>query len=360
MRILHVTDTYAPTVGGIEVLVRTLAESQAAVGHDVTVLTRTPDRQLRVPPSATLDVCREPRALASFVASADVVHGHISAISPLAVRALEVGAGIAVPAMATVHSVWGNAWPLFRGAAALRGWTGLPIQWAAVSEVAAGPVRRALPGHDVLVLPNAVDTCFWAPEGTPRHTDVVTLVAVLRMASRKRPLALVDALDRMRFLLPEHRDVEVVLVGDGPLLGTVRQRLSHRGMSTWVHTPGDITHLQLRELYRRADVFIAPATHESFGLAALEARAAGLAIVARSGTGIAEFVTDGVDGFLADSETALAEHLARLCVDHALLRRIVAHNHANRPTLDWLTIRELTTSAYRRAGARDLEAVCAA
>jgi glycosyltransferase involved in cell wall biosynthesis len=186
MRILHVTDTYAPTVGGIEVLVRTLAGGQAALGHDVTVLTRTPDRRLGTSPAATFEVCREPRALASLAASADVVHGHVSAMSPLALHALEVGARGAVPAMATVHSVWGSAWPLFRAAATLRGWSDLPIQWAAVSEVAAGPVRRALAGHDVLVVPNAVDTGFWAPEGTPRHTDVVTLVAAMRMASRKR------------------------------------------------------------------------------------------------------------------------------------------------------------------------------
>lgn len=357
MRILHVTDTYAPTVGGIEVLVRTLAENQATIGHDVTVLTRTGDPQSPQPPSADIHVCRDARGLASLVADADVVHGHVSAFSPLALRAVEIAARDAVPSMATVHSVWGGAWPLFWGAAALRGWAELPIQWAAVSEVAAGPVRRALGRDDVLVVPNAVDTDFWAPSGTPRHTDVVTLVAVMRMVSRKRPLPLVDVLDRMRSLVPEHRTVEVVLVGDGPLLRTVRRRLDHRGMSDWVRTPGDLTHLQLREVYRRADVFIAPATHESFGLGALEARAAGLAVVARSGTGISEFVTPGVEGLFAGSDAILAEHLARFCVDETLRRRIVAHNRANGPTLDWPTVRELTASAYRRAGAPDTEAV---
>ena len=360
MRILHVTDTYAPTVGGIEVLVRTLAGGQAALGHDVTVLTRTPDRRLGTSPAATFEVCREPRALASLAASADVVHGHVSAMSPLALHALEVGARGGVPAMATVHSVWGSAWPLFRAAATLRGWSDLPIQWAAVSEVAAGPVRRALAGHDVLVVPNAVDTGFWAPEGTPRHTDVVTLVAAMRMASRKRPLALVDALERVRSLVPERRTVEVVLVGDGPLLGTVRDRLDRRGMSSWVRTPGDADHVQLRELYRRADVFISPATQESFGLAALEARAAGLAVVARSSTGTAGFVTSGVEGLLADTDATLVEQLARLCVDDALRRRIVAHNRAHPPALDWPTVLELTADAYRHAGARDTQAARAA
>ncbi|MEO6020886.1 MAG: glycosyltransferase family 4 protein [Knoellia sp.] len=353
MRILHTTDTYAPTVGGIEVLVRTLAHSQAAVGHEVTVLTRTPDRQSLTPPSTDIEVCRDPRALASLVARADVVHGHVSALSPLALRAVEAGARSGVPSVATVHSVWGSAWPLFRGAAALRGWTDLPIQWAAVSEVAAGPVRRALGRRDVLVVPNAVDVDYWAPTAPFRHTDVVTLVSVMRMASRKRPLELVSALHRMRKHVPDHVTVEVVLVGDGPLMGSVRRRLSQLGLADWVHTPGDITHAQLRDLYRRAEVFIAPATHESFGLAALEARAAGLAVVARSGTGITEFVTHDVDGLLADSDTALAEHLARLCADEAVRRRMVLHNHQLRPAFDWSDVRALNGAAYVRAGAVD-------
>ncbi|KRE42158.1 glycosyltransferase family 4 protein [Knoellia sp. Soil729] len=360
MRILHVTDTYAPTVGGIEVLVRTLAESQAVVGLEVTVLTCTPDRVAHPCLSGDVEVCRDPRALHSLVSDADVVHGHVSAFSPLALRGVEMGARADAAAVASVHSVWGSAWPLFRAAAAVRGWTDLPIQWAAVSEVAAGPVGRALPGHDVLVVPNAVDTGFWAPQGSPRHTDVVTVVAVMRMAGRKRPLALVDVLERMRALVPGHVAVRAVLVGDGPLLGSVRRRLDQRGMSEWVRTPGDVSHAELRELYRRSQVFVSPSTHESFGLAALEARAAGLAVVARSQTGIAEFLADGVEGLLADSDSGLAEHLAHLCVDEPLRGRIVAHNHAHRPALDWSCVRERTTALYLRAGALDIEATHAA
>ncbi|MFC7487619.1 glycosyltransferase family 4 protein [Knoellia sp. CPCC 206453] len=353
MRILHTTDTYAPIVGGIEVLVRALAESQVALGHDVTVLTRTPDRNTMTSPSANIEVCRDPRALASLVAGADVVHGHVSAISPLALRAVEVGARAGVPSVATVHSVWGRAWPLFRATAAARGWNDLPIQWAAVSEVAAGPVRRALGGREVLVVPNAVDTGYWAPTVRTRHTDVVTLVAVMRMVSRKRPLELVNALHRMRALVPDHVAIEAVLVGDGPLLGAVRRRVDRLGISEWVHTPGDVAHPELRDLYRRAEVFIAPATHESFGLAALEARAAGLAVVARSGTGITEFITHEVEGLLADSDPALTEHLARLCRDEATRRRIVLHNHLTRPAFDWSDVRELNAAAYVQAGAVD-------
>lgn len=350
MKILHVTDTYGPTVGGIEVLVRTLAESQAAVGHEVTVLTRTPG-----PPSTSgaVDVCRDPRAFPTLLSRSDVVHGHVSAYSPLALRSVEAAAMAEVAAVATVHSIWGSAWPLFRGAAAVRGWTDLPIQWAAVSDVAAGPVRRAMAGRDVLVIPNAVDTSYWAPREPPLHNDHVTIVSVMRMSHRKRPLELLAALRRMRAVLPDEVRVNAVLVGEGPLLGRVRRRIHRAGMAAWVHTPGDLPHHELRELYRRSDIYVAPATLESFGLAALEARAAGLAIVARQDTGVTEFVAHGLDGLLAGSDRELAEHLARLCRDQSFRRRVVERNHLVPPLLDWGHVGERNTAAYRLAGAVD-------
>ena len=343
------TDTYGPTVGGIEVLVRTLAESQAATGARVTVLTSTPG-----PPGSDglVDVYRDPGLLGSLAARADVVHGHVSAYSPLALRAVEAGAAGGVPSVATVHSVWGSAWPLFRGAAAVRGWTSLPIQWAAVSDVAARSVRRALPGQGVLVVPNGVDTSYWAPLDPPRRRDHVTIVSVMRMSRRKRPLELVDALRRMHARLPQGIRVDVVLVGDGPLLEPLRRKVGRLGMNRWVNTPGDLTHHQLRDLSRRAEVFVAPATLESFGLAALEARAAGLAIVAREGTGVTEFVTHGVDGLLAGSDDELADHLAVLCSDAVTRNRIVGHNHLVPARLDWSHVRELNAAAYAIARAR--------
>ncbi|KQU67613.1 hypothetical protein ASC58_13880 [Phycicoccus sp. Root101] len=350
VRILHATDTYGPTVGGIEVLVRALAESQAAAGHEVTVLTRTPGP---ADVGGPVEVCRDPRAFATLLACTDVVHGHVSAYSPLALRSVESAAKADVAAVATVHSVWGSAWPLFRACAAVRGWPDLPIQWAAVSDVAAGPVRRAMVGRDVLVIPNAVDTAYWTPALPARVSRHVTLVSVMRMSHRKRPLELVAALHRMQGLVPAGTAVTALLVGDGPLLGRVRRRIRRLGMADWVQAPGDLSHPQLRDVYRRADVYVAPATLESFGLAALEARAAGLAVVARHGTGVTEFVTHGVEGLLAGDDRELAEHLARLCTDDLLRQRMVRHNHHVPPPLDWSQVSERNTAAYVLAGAVD-------
>ena len=352
MRILHATDTYSPTVGGIEVLVHDLAARQAAAGHEVTVLTRTAG-PTGIDANGVV-VVRDARAARTLVAHANTVHSHVSAISPLALRAAEIAAAQRIPVVATVHSMWTGTWPLFRATSMARGWVDLPIQWAAVSEAASDPVRRALGGRPVLVLPNAVDTALWAPAesgvapwepgGRP-----VTIVSVMRMTRRKRPMQLLAALRRLRAALPQDVEVRVVLVGDGPLLGQVQDRISNWGMHDWLETPGALAHQQIRALYERADVFVAPATLESFGIAALEARASGLAVVARAGTGVADFVEDGVEGLLARSDAEMVGQLALLCTDAAALTRIQRHNVAVRPAHDWCDVLWRTAYAYDAA-----------
>ena len=89
--------------------------------------------------------------------------------------------------------------------------------------------------------------------------------------------------------------------------------------------------------------------HARSGIAALEAQAAGLPIVARRGTGTDDFVQDGVSGLLADSDAALAGALAHLAGERALRERMRAHLLASRPAQDWPGVITATLGEYRRA-----------
>ncbi len=346
MRVLHVSDTYAPTVGGIEVFVHDLAHHQAAAGHEVTVLTPTAAGGVGDDPGVR--VVRGPGRAGGLLGGCDVVHAHVSVLSPVALHAAEDAARAGVPVVVTVHSMWTDVWPAFRATGAARRWGTLPVQWAAVSAAAADPVRRAV-RRPVVVLPDAVDTASWATAPGSRD-GAVTVVAVLRMARRKRPLQLVRALARMRRGLDPAVPVRAVLVGDGPLLAAVRREVRRAGLD-WVQVVGGRSHDEIRSLYRSAHVFVAPATRESFGIAALEARSAGLAVVARSGTGVEEFVVDGVDGYLADSDAALADRLAALCADRATLARIQQHNTLVTPEFGWSDVLWRNHIAYSSAAA---------
>lgn len=352
MRILHVTDTYAPTLGGIEVFVADLASRQAADGHEVTVLTRTAGP---VGPSGPSEsgprICRDADRLAELTDRADVVHAHASLISPLAFRAVEGAGGHGIPALMTVHSMWNDARLPLRALAALRGWADLPVAWAAVSTAAAAVVGSVLGRSDIMVLPNAVDAAAWSPGPLPDREpeSVVRIVAVGRLARRKRPMPLLRILGEARRLTPAHRALEAVVVGDGPLAAAVRRQVRESSLASWVRAPGTLTRAEIAELYRTSSIFVAPAVRESFGIAALEARNAGLVVLARSGTGVADFIAPGTAGYLEGSDDRLAGRLAQLCDDGGLRRRMMAHNVRTGPALDWSDVLWRNEFAYELA-----------
>ena len=60
-------------------------------------------------------------------------------------------------------------------------------------------------------------------------------------------------------------------------------------------------------------MFVLPTEHEAFGLAVLEARCAGLPVVARSGCGVADIIEHGRHGYLASNRRQMADYIAQLC-----------------------------------------------
>jgi glycosyltransferase involved in cell wall biosynthesis len=88
---------------------------------------------------------------------------------------------------------------------------------------------------------------------------------------------------------------------------------------------------------------------ESFGIAALEARTVGLPVVGRWGSGLEEFVKDGLNGYLAADDDAMAGSLARLVVDDELRGSMTSYNRINPPEQSWDHILDAAEAEYRRA-----------
>ena len=370
MKILHVSDCYLPRLGGIETQVHGLAQREQAAGHDVEVLTATPrarhDRTARevidgVPVRrVTVDLPfelpvhpRAGRAARVLLRSGhyDVVHVHIGVVSPFAYAVAPVVVAERVPMVITVHSLWGYATPGFRLLDAALGWSRWPAVWSAVSDVAAAPLRRiAGAGVEIDVLWNGIDVERWQVDPLPREPDDVLIATAMRLAPRKRPLPLLRILRAVRAQVPADVRLRVSLVGDGPQRGSMERYLRRHDMQGWVELPGRFTPDQLRELYRRADLFVAPARLESFGIAALEARTAGLPVVASSGAGIREFVTPECEGLLARTDAGMAAAIARLAVQPQLRAAITEHNRRVSPPMTWPHVVARCERAYRRAG----------
>jgi glycosyltransferase involved in cell wall biosynthesis len=229
-------------------------------------------------------------------------------------------------------------------------WGRWPVAWTAVSELAAAPLRRIVGRRGTVgILPNGVEPADWKVRPVVRDAREVLAVSVMRLEPRKRPLALLRTVRRARRRLPDGVRLRLVVVGEGPMRARLERLVRRHGLEADVELPGRLDRAGIRELYRRADVYVAPATLESFGIAALEARCAGLPVLARRRTGIADFVTPGVDGLLAGSDRAMARDLALVAADPGLRERLTRHNRSVRPPAGWGEVLHSCELAYKTA-----------
>jgi len=377
VRIVHATDFYLPRLGGIEVQVSQLAGRQAEAGHAVSVLTSTR------PSAAEAEVAAEAveaegatdrvgpvvrrltgwsgrpglRAAGGQVLDATaVLHAHLGGWSPFAFTAIAARARAGLPTVVTVHSVLDDLLLVHRTIGLVSSWRGAPIVWHGVS----GPVVRQLrqvlgASADVRTVPNGVDRNFWAPPPVPAEpAHEVVVVAAMRHVRRKRVQALPAVLATAQAALSSAGGtapppLRAVVAGEGRCTPALRRALAQRGLSGWVQLPGRLSQEELRALYHQADVFVAPTILESFGLAALEARAAGLAVVARAESGTAELIRDGVEGLLVSSDVTMGQAIARLVLDADLRTRIRWHNARTAPATGWPQVLQLTEQSYHAA-----------
>jgi glycosyltransferase involved in cell wall biosynthesis len=359
MRILHVSDCFLPRLGGIELHVRDLSDRQRAQGHDVSVLTATPPGNAPAESSAgrqefvILQHQLRSAGLRKLMASGgfDVVHAHTSLISPLAWNAARIAAHLEIPCVLTMHSMVPRG--LLSGIVQpLLSRTPDTILLTAVSTAAATALSEAFADRDVRVLPNGIDPGEWLTPDRAIAAQPPLIASVLRMVHRKRPLPLVRVLAAIRDQIPRSQPFRAVVVGSGPLENAFSRKLANSGLAGFVRQTGSLTRSQLKILLARADIYLAPATLESFGLAALEARCAGLAVIGRTGGGMTDFIRNGKEGFLVESDAAMADCTARLISDRDALRRLQAHNRRTSPTMTWPYVLRLHHLAYRAAGAR--------
>jgi rhamnosyl/mannosyltransferase len=135
--------------------------------------------------------------------------------------------------------------------------------------------------HKCSVIPFGVDTAFWGTPGDNMSAEVKRLssaqprlvLAVGRLVSYKGFDVLIEALRDL--------DATAIIVGDGIQASRLRRLVKDRGLTDRVFLPGSVSRQRLRMLMHAARVFVFPSVTaaETFGIAQLEAMAAGLPII---------------------------------------------------------------------------------
>ncbi len=386
MRLLVVTDQYAPMVGGVPVVTRGLATALAEHGHQVTVLAPSPgprpgaghDGGARVRYAASfpwpwysgMRVARPPfRAVRDVLetASPDVVHIHSPLV--LGVLAGRLAARNGVPVVYTNHYLPANVRTTPGGGSRAldRAFYSWVVGFAnrcdyvtAPSQAALGLLRERGLTVPSQVVSNGLDGRVFAPG--PADPAAVrryglrpgqpVILSVGRLSGEKRVDVLIEAAGRLR------NPAQLAIAGAGPLGGKLRRQAARLGLAGRVTFLGHIPDPDLPALYRAADVFAIASEAELQSLATMEAMASGLPVVAADACALGELIRPDINGclFTPGDAADLAARLDLLTADSGLRHRMGAESlriiagHERESTLEtWAAVYGLMAGMSRSA-----------
>lgn len=321
MRVLHLAWEYPPRLyGGLGRHVHGLSVALAGRGTEVVVATPELRRHRELPPTPGIRVLRAPlpavdlpddrwlaATLDANVRLAETVLAAHPDVDVLQVHDWMVGHAarllapvLAVPVVATIHATergrhQGHLPPGY--SEWIDGQERLLVDLAdRVVVCAAHMGAHVIEWLDadpdrVRVIPNGVDLAAWQDEPGQVHGPLPRVVFAGRLEFEKGVHVLLQATSGMR--------CAVVIAGEGSYAGELHA-LAGRDV-TFV---GHLDQPALASLLRSADVVVVPSLYEPFGLSALEAMAAGAAVIASDTGGLAEVVTDGAGMLVTPDDVA--------------------------------------------------------
>jgi N-acetyl-alpha-D-glucosaminyl L-malate synthase BshA len=308
-----------PTYGGSGVVASELALAMADRGDEVHLLSYAlPPRiaaegpehgvefhEVKVPPYPLFEYPPYSLALASKIVQVarahrlDLLHVHYAV--PNAVSAILARQILGERSLAVVTTLHGTDVTLIGNDPSYLETTRFGVlESDAVTAVSRSLRERTLEqlaiDREIVVIPNFIDPLRTSPPAVVARPLAAAGERVLVHVSNFRPVKrmadVVEVFRRVRAETP----CRLVLVGDGPEKAATEARLREGGLIDAVSSLGTIDRVE-RVLWQ-ADLMLLPSEEESFGLAALEALACGVPVIATRVGGLPEVVPDGEAGLL--------------------------------------------------------------
>lgn len=213
-------------------------------------------------------------------------------------------------------------------------------------------IEHMLEGYGVTrpieVLATGINPDDFSIKPTPhRKANKITQVLYVGRVSKEKNI---DVLfDAMTILKREKQNVQLRLIGPGPYLARLRQKVKEARLSSYIILEGGLPRNEALETYAQADIFAFPSMTDTQALVLNEAAFSGLPLLF-SDTGISALALDGVTGLAIEpTGEAYAQAIMRLATSPSERRRfgIAAQEKAQAIVVDRQTPELL--KIYRKA-----------
>lgn len=354
MRILRVAQkAYPEHTGGGAYHVHAMSRDQAAMGHDVTVLTvgDGPRREehdgymvIRCPSRVSLlgnDIAPGVWSILRKDGRQDVIHAHSHLYFSTNLTALRRYLG-ETPLAITNHGLYSQNAPKWLFNFYLRSLGRWTFNQAEVvlcyTDKDRERVRKFGVNSRIEVVSNGIDTGRFTPESEESNLidcDGAVVLFVGRLVDGKRPQDAIQAVSQ----LSEEMDIHLYIAGEGPLRDDLEEMVDESVVTFLGHVPYD----EMAAMYRTSDVLLLPSRAEGLPRTILEAMASGVPVVVSDLEQVAPVVNGGgvtvpvgdIDGFASGIKAVLND-------DYADPRSVVEGS------FDWTKTVERTTDELKR------------
>ncbi|WP_137288216.1 glycosyltransferase family 4 protein [Natronorubrum halophilum] len=334
MRILRVAQKVYPDVkGGGPYHVHAMSRDQAAMGHDVTVLTVRTDPELphieerdgytvvRYDPAANLLGNDISPGLAQYLADADdfdVMHAHSHLYFATNLAALKRFLGD-VPLAITNHGLYSQNAPEWVFDLYLRSLGQWTFNQADVvfcyTDADRDRVREFGVSSRIEVVSNGIDRARFTPDGPESElldADGPVVLFVGRLVEGKRPSIALEAFASVRETVP---NATLYLCGEGPLQGALEDQAAALGVADAVTFLGHLSYDEMPAVYRGADLLVLSSRAEGVPRTIMEALASGVSVVSSDLPQVRSAFGDSVAYVPGSDPDLLGERIAEALVD---------------------------------------------
>lgn len=371
MKVLVLTTSYAPQVGGIQTHVYQKCKAIRQQGIDVRVLLITDDTYS--PKSDENDPPVIKRNLTSGKKSwdissksifdsvmeeirdfqPDIVHGHTFWMAyPLLPISLRSDYPSVVLTFHSSHFLRAYYSDSIKSMVKLRLGRWTPDIGIATSRELTEAAKDTV-SAPVFRIPNGVDTDEFSPNSDISISDIegieIDEVPEFIVLTTRR----FEPKNGMEYLVKSIPDTDegvfFILLGDGSQRQELQRWIESRGLSHRVHMPGSVPNDSIKPYYQVADVSVLPSLKEAISISGLESMSCGTPVIGTDVGGIPELIDHGEDGQIVEprSPNEIAEAIEHLRTHPKSLEQM-AHNSRQKilGTYSWEAIGERTMEIY--------------